>query len=202
VCALPAPTTRAKRICKRHSGLHFRRNQSPDSTIRPTSPIQHPQNPSGADRNPIGRSPRPSQTPATYFKRPYRNCPGEESCAQSRLLGRGSPDRDLSFTGPICRSDRQRNRLTASAKSLPQLAFQTNSIASMMSIHPPSSIRRSEVRFKGRDFGEDLPSRGKPIQEKTVRQLAIGASSSGRTKGKLPLMSGSGKTSPSKSVQP
>ena len=99
MCALPAPTTRAKRICKRHSGLHFRRNQSPDSTIRPTSPIQHPQNPSGADRNPIGRSPRPSQTPATYFKRPYRNCPGEESCAQSRLLGRGSPDRDLSFTG-------------------------------------------------------------------------------------------------------
>ena len=47
------------------------------SPIRPTSAIQHPQNPSRADRNPIGRSPRPSQTPATYFKRPYRNCPDE-----------------------------------------------------------------------------------------------------------------------------
>ena len=90
---------RAKRICKRHSGLHFRRNQSPHSTIRPTSAIPHPQNPSGADRNPIGRGPRPSQTPATYFKRPYRNCPGEESCAQSRLIGQGSPDRDLSLVG-------------------------------------------------------------------------------------------------------
>ena len=91
------PTTRAKRICKRHSSLHLRRNQSPHSTICPTSAIRHPQNPSGADRNPIARSPRPSQTPATYFKRPYRNCPGQETCAQSRLIGRGSPDRDLSF---------------------------------------------------------------------------------------------------------
>ena len=99
MCALAVPTTRAKRICKRHSGLHFRRNQGPHSTICPTSAIQHPQNHSGADRNPIGRSPRPSQTPATHFKRPYRNCPGEENCAQSRLIGQGSPDRDLSFVG-------------------------------------------------------------------------------------------------------
>ena len=65
----------------------------------PTSPTQYPQNPSSADRNPIGRSPRPSQTPATYFKRPYRNCPGEESCAQPRLIGQGSLDRDLLFAG-------------------------------------------------------------------------------------------------------
>src|SRR5271165_3942440 len=33
----------------------------------------------------------------------YRNCPGRKNPAQSRLLGRGSPDRDLTFieTNPI-----------------------------------------------------------------------------------------------------
>jgi hypothetical protein len=38
-----------------------------------------------------------SVTPATYFKRSYRNCPGRESCAQLRLIDRGSPDRNLTF---------------------------------------------------------------------------------------------------------
>jgi len=71
-CALAGPMTLAKRVCNCRSGLHFRRNQSPARTIRPPSPIQYPQKPSGAHSNPIGRSPRPSQTPATYFKRPYR----------------------------------------------------------------------------------------------------------------------------------
>src|SRR6266567_6489431 len=53
--------------------------------------------PSAADWNPIGRSPRPSQTPATYFKRPYRNCPGQESWDRPPVSCRGSPDRDLTF---------------------------------------------------------------------------------------------------------
>ncbi len=44
-----------------------------------------------------------SVTPATHSKRPYRNRPGRENCAESRLNHRGGPDRDLSFmeqTGP------------------------------------------------------------------------------------------------------
>jgi len=96
-CALAGPMTLAKRVCNCRSGLHFRRNQSPARTIRPPSPIQYPQKPSGAHSNPIGRSPRPSQTPATYFKRPYRNCPGRRSCHRTPSSRRDSPDRDLTF---------------------------------------------------------------------------------------------------------
>src|SRR6266702_549389 len=55
--------------------------------------------PSAADWNPIGRSPRPSQTPATYFKRPYRNCPDRRSCHRQASSRRDSPDRDLTFAG-------------------------------------------------------------------------------------------------------
>jgi hypothetical protein len=40
-----------------------------------------------------------SVTPATHSKRPYRNRPGRENCADSRLNHRGGPDRDLSFIG-------------------------------------------------------------------------------------------------------
>ena len=40
-----------------------------------------------------------SVTPATHSKRPYRNRPGRENCAESRLNHRGGPDRDLSFIG-------------------------------------------------------------------------------------------------------
>jgi hypothetical protein len=47
-CALTAGTTLAKRVCNRRSGLHFRRNQSALSTIRPASPIQYLQTPPGA----------------------------------------------------------------------------------------------------------------------------------------------------------
>ena len=39
----------------------------------------------------------PPQTPAAQFKRLYRNCPGRKSPAQSCLVCRGSPDRDLTF---------------------------------------------------------------------------------------------------------
>ena len=48
----------------------------------------------------IGRSPHPPQTPAAQFKRLYRNCPGRKSPAQSCLVCRGSPDRDLTFLVP------------------------------------------------------------------------------------------------------
>jgi hypothetical protein len=40
-----------------------------------------------------------SVTPATHSKRPYRNRPDRENCADSRLNYRGGPDRDLSFIG-------------------------------------------------------------------------------------------------------
>ena len=40
-----------------------------------------------------------SVTPATHSKRPYRNRPGRENCADYRLNHRGGPDRDLSFAG-------------------------------------------------------------------------------------------------------
>jgi len=43
----------------------------------------------------IGRSPHPPQTPAAQFKRLYRNCPGWDNRAQSCLVCRDSPDRDL-----------------------------------------------------------------------------------------------------------
>src|ERR1035441_8106077 len=46
----------------------------------------------------MGRSRHPPQTPAAQFKRLYRNCPGRKSPAQSCLVCRGSPDRDLTFT--------------------------------------------------------------------------------------------------------
>jgi hypothetical protein len=42
-------------------------------------------------------SPHPPQTPTAHFKRPYRNCPGAVNRASTRRIGRGSPDRDLSF---------------------------------------------------------------------------------------------------------
>ena len=106
VCALNAATALERRVCKRRPGLHFSPNQNPRNSIRPALPIRNPQRPSGADSNPIGRSPRPSQTPATYFKRPYRNCPGRDNCARSRLNQRGSPDRDLTF--PITDHDHSR----------------------------------------------------------------------------------------------
>src|ERR1035437_5319114 len=38
-------------------------------------------------------------TPAAQFKRLYRNCPGRKNPAQSCLVCRGSPDRDLTFLG-------------------------------------------------------------------------------------------------------
>ena len=41
--------------------------------------------------------PRPPQTPAAQFKRPYRNCPDHTTCAPPHLFFRGSPDRDLTF---------------------------------------------------------------------------------------------------------
>jgi hypothetical protein len=103
VCALNAATALARRVCKRRPGLHFSPNQNPRNSIRPALPIRNPQRPSGADSNPIGRSPRPSQTPATYFKRPYRNCPGRRPCDRPPLSRRGSPDRDLTF---LCTDDR------------------------------------------------------------------------------------------------
>jgi len=40
-----------------------------------------------------------SVAPATYSKRPYRNRPGWEKCAESRLNHRGGPDRVLTFFG-------------------------------------------------------------------------------------------------------
>src|ERR1700683_4147045 len=47
----------------------------------------------------MGRPPPPPQTPAAQFKRSYRNCPGLKNRAQPCLVYRGSPDRNLTFTG-------------------------------------------------------------------------------------------------------
>jgi hypothetical protein len=44
-------------------------------------------------------SPHPPQTLAAQFKRPYRNCPNPTNLGIPSFLLRGSPDRDLSFTG-------------------------------------------------------------------------------------------------------
>src|SRR5271157_2199925 len=41
--------------------------------------------------------PRPPQTPAAQFKRPYRNCPDHTTCALPHFFFRGSPDRALTF---------------------------------------------------------------------------------------------------------
>src|ERR1035438_3714485 len=43
--------------------------------------------------------PRPPQTPAAQFKRPYRNCPDHTTCAPPHFFFRGSPDRALTFIG-------------------------------------------------------------------------------------------------------
>ena len=48
-------------------------------------------------RKTIGRPPHPPQTPASQFKQLYRNGPGQKIPAQSCLVCRGSPDRDLTF---------------------------------------------------------------------------------------------------------
>ena len=42
-------------------------------------------------------SPRPPQTLAAQFKRPYRNCPDPTDLRIPAFLLRGSPDTDLSF---------------------------------------------------------------------------------------------------------
>jgi len=42
--------------------------------------------------------PRPPQTPAAQFKRPYRNCPDHATCAPPHFFFQGSPDRALTFT--------------------------------------------------------------------------------------------------------
>ena len=42
-CVWLRQTILAKLVCNRRSGPHFRQNQSPPRTIRPTSPIQRPQ---------------------------------------------------------------------------------------------------------------------------------------------------------------
>jgi hypothetical protein len=41
--------------------------------------------------------PRPPQTPAAQFKRPYRNCSDHMTCAPPHFFFRGSPDRALTF---------------------------------------------------------------------------------------------------------
>src|ERR1035438_9275265 len=41
--------------------------------------------------------PRPPQTPAAQFKRPYRNCPDHTTCAPPHFFFRGSPDGALTF---------------------------------------------------------------------------------------------------------
>ena len=48
--------------------------------------------------NPIADRVR-RKTSAAHFKRLYRNCPGRKNPAQSCLVCRGSPDRDLTFLG-------------------------------------------------------------------------------------------------------
>ena len=99
VCALNAATAPAKRVwsvvpASTSAEIRFRAAQF-------VSPHRSniPKRSSGAHSNPIGRSPRPSQTPATYFKRPYRNCPRRTDRAQYSCVCRGSPDRDLTFLG-------------------------------------------------------------------------------------------------------
>ena len=67
----------------------------PDSSLsadtKPTQAIWHP-------LKSHSRSPRPLQTPAAHFKRPYRNCLGKKSWDRPPLSRRGSPDRDQTFS--------------------------------------------------------------------------------------------------------
>ena len=96
-CALTAATRHHEARLQAPSRPPFQPEQesAQPGSSHPAHPI--PKRPSGTDGNPIGRSPRSSQTPATYFKRPYRNCPGKRSSVRPPLSRRGSPDRDLTF---------------------------------------------------------------------------------------------------------
>src|SRR5580704_4329756 len=85
---------RSSRLRIRHT-LHPYMQSCLSVRSAPT-PVSSPQTIS-PDSNPIARSPRPPQTPATHFKRPYRNCPQAENRVPTRLICRGSPDRALTF---------------------------------------------------------------------------------------------------------
>jgi hypothetical protein len=89
--------------------LHLR--DSTDS-LGPILPPHRPRSASRRHRKSIGRSPHPPQTPAAQFKRSYRNCPGPDNRAQSCLVCRGSPDRNLTFhrTNPAKPPDCRRSR--------------------------------------------------------------------------------------------
>src|ERR1035438_1846599 len=73
--------------------------------------------------------PRPPQTPAAQFKRPYRNCPDHTTCAPPHFFFRGSSDRALTFIGTdlgLLRLVRLRGLLFPDARRLEHLSHWKN----------------------------------------------------------------------------
>jgi hypothetical protein len=146
-CVLARKTNLAKLLCNRRPGLTL--PPKPEFAPHDSSQLADPMPPQ-AIRRPF-KSHRwitASVAPATYFKRPYRNCP-RRSCARTSTSRRDSPDRNLAFFG----TDRSLPRSVLGPRSRPRRQSQIPPLqkASDIPAFPRGILRDRWIHGHNRD---------------------------------------------------
>jgi len=144
---MPSYAHAATGYCKHHSFCHQSRTPMRCSKTTPCLSssrvvvLEHPA--TSTDGLKSHSPPRPPQTRAAQFKRPYRNCPDRTTCAPPHSFFRGSPDRALTFIS-IDPGKLPRSRLLESqptnACALANKAAQYHAKAQLMGMFPNHSF--------------------------------------------------------------